>query len=171
VNLELRAELLAMRGDDQRVRALPLVTDQEILRQAVADDDARAVRLAELVAAHGWPGRSLVGDDGATAAWLVAQHADRDAALQERMLALLRRAVECGEAPASQLALLTDRVCVNRGRPQIYGTQFGGHAETYGPQPIGDVAELDARRASVGLEPFAEYEQRMRALEADSRRG
>lgn len=167
---ELRAELLAMCEGDQRIRTLPLVTDQAVLREAVAADDARARRLDELIAAHGWPGRSLVGADGASAAWLVVQHADRDVALQERMLPLLRRAVEDGEAPARQLALLTDRVCVNRGRAQIYGTQFTGRAGSYRPQPIGDGDGLDARRASVGLEPFAEYERRMRALEAESRR-
>ena len=167
---ELRAELLAMRDEDQRIRTLPLVADQETLRHAAAADDARAVRLAQLVERHGWPGHTLVGEDAASAAWLVVQHADRDPDLQERMLTLLARAVEDGEAPARHLALLTDRVCVNRGRPQIYGTQFGGQAGSYGPRPIADLDGLDGRRAAVGLEPFAEYERRMRELEAESRR-
>jgi hypothetical protein len=168
-NEELRAELLTMCESDQENRRPPLRTDQAFLRQAAADDDARALRLAELVERHGWPGCSLAGADGATAAWLIAQHADRDPGLQERMLALLERAVASGEAPVSQLAFLTDRVCVNRGRAQVYGTQFGGHAATYGPRPIADPAGLDARRAEAGLEPFAEYERHMRALDAAER--
>jgi hypothetical protein len=170
VHEELRAELLAMHDEDQRIRTLPLSTDQETLRSAAAADDARAIRLAQLVERHGWPGRSLVGEDGARAAWLVIQHADRDPDLQERMRALLEQAVEDGEAPARQLALLTDRVSVNRGRPHVYGTQFGGQGASYGPRPIADLDGLDSRRAAVGLEPFAEYERRMRALEAESRR-
>lgn len=33
-----------------------------------------AARLATIIEQHGWPGRSFVGDDGAEATWLIAQH-------------------------------------------------------------------------------------------------
>jgi hypothetical protein len=32
-------------------------------------------RMREIVANHGWPGRSLVDEDGAHAAWTLVQHA------------------------------------------------------------------------------------------------
>src|SRR3954453_2080197 len=38
--------------------------------------DRHDLRLAAIIAAVGWPGRSLVGEDGADAAWALAQHAD-----------------------------------------------------------------------------------------------
>lgn len=109
----------------------------------------------------------MVGDDGTRAAWLIAQHADHDVALQERALELLDAAVERGEAPMHVAAFLTDRVCVNRGRPQVYGTQFFGHGDSYGPRPIRDPDTLDERRSTVGLEPFRYYDQRMRELDAE----
>src|SRR4051794_10939213 len=39
-------------------------------------------RLGEIVAEHGWPTTTLVGKDGANAAWLLVQHADTEPAFQ-----------------------------------------------------------------------------------------
>jgi|HubBroStandDraft_3_1064219.scaffolds.fasta_scaffold71532_2 hypothetical protein len=50
-------------------------------------------------APRGWPGRTLVGEDGAQAAWLLAQHADHNPDLQRAFLDALRDAVARGELP------------------------------------------------------------------------
>jgi hypothetical protein len=131
----LRAELLARRDEDQRGRHL-------------------ISRRAELVARRGWPGRSSVGEDGAHAAWLLAQHADRRPELQQVFLEAMRGAVKMGEASPADLAYLEDRVRINAGRPQLYGTQFVGIGEEFGPAPIEEPHGLDQRRASVRLQPF-----------------
>jgi hypothetical protein len=115
------------------------------------------------VEARGWPGRPLVGEDGAKAAWLLAQHADGRPDLQRRFLDLLRAAVATGNAAGFELAYLEDRVRVADGRPQLYGTQFQGRGEDLAPHPIEDPDHLDQRRAAAGLPPFAEYEARIRA--------
>src|SRR5205085_1172028 len=73
---------------------------------------------------RGWPGKSLVGVDGANAAWLLVQHADQGRAFQKRCLPLLEAAVKKGEATGVQLAYLSDRVRVGAGEKQVYGTQF-----------------------------------------------
>jgi hypothetical protein len=146
---ELRRELLEMQAADQAERASEPVE--------AWNDAARTERLAEIVDEHGWPTRELVGADGATAAWVIAQHSDLDVAFQERALELMREAVEAGQADASELAYLEDRVALNRGRPQIYGTQIGcvdGHAE---PAVLADPDRVDVLRAEVGLEPLADY--------------
>ena len=78
------------------------------------------------MASQGWPGRSLVGEEAAHAAWLLAQHADRHPALQEQWLSLLEAAVAQGEASPIDLAHLTDRVLLARGELQVYGTQTNG---------------------------------------------
>ncbi len=74
-------------------------------------------------------------------------------------------AVDAGEAPAWQLAYLTDRCRVAAGQPQVYGTQYDsdGFADNLRPYPIEDPEGLDARRAAVELEPHAEYDRRMRS--------
>jgi hypothetical protein len=114
-------------------------------------------RMKQILDRHGWPGRSLVGADGAQAAWLLAQHADHDRPFQRRCLALLREAVQKGEATGAQLAYLTDRLRVADRRRQVYGTQLVVVGGKPTPAPIEDEANVDRRRKEVGLPPLAEY--------------
>src|SRR5881409_419910 len=66
-----------------------------------------ATRLAALIDAHGWPGRSRVGEEGARAAWLILQHAIGNPPLMRRGLTLLQGgATSSGETSP----LLEDRV-------------------------------------------------------------
>jgi hypothetical protein len=153
---------------DQAARRNVVLDDQDTIAAMQAVDRANTARLREIVSAGGWPGQSLVGPDGAHAAWLLAQHADP--AFQEVCLPLLERAVEEGEATASELAYLTDRVLVHRGEPQLYGTQFRIRDGSAEPLPIADEETLDRRRADAGLEPFATHRARM-TQERPNRRG
>jgi len=146
---DLRRELLDMMEADQAERT----------GESDANDDApRADRLREIIDEHGWPTFDLVGKDGATAAWLIAQHADFDVQFQAEVLDLMRAALEAGQADATEVAYLEDRVAVNRGEPQRYGTQVrcrGGRPEP--ATPLADPATVDADRVDVGLEPLADY--------------
>ena len=171
VDEELRRELLRRRDQDQRVRRLVSPPKgQHMARlpdevaaewQRVDEDNTRW--LGDLLTTRGWPGRTMAGEDGAQAAWLLAQHADRAPALQRAFLDAVRGAVGQGEASPAHLAYLEDRVRVHAGQPQLYGTQFTVTSDTFGPYPIEDPQRLDERRAAAGLEPFAVYEARMRA--------
>ena len=156
----LREELLAMLAEDQRVR-----TAAEVPAEADAVDEHNQTRLAQIFDEHGWPGWTLVGPDGSTAAWAIAQHADLDLLFQERALALLQGAVDAGDASKGDLAYLTDRVLVAKGQPQLYGTQWGRAPDgTPEPRtPIADEAGVDARRAEAGLSTLDEYLQELEA--------
>jgi hypothetical protein len=115
-----------------------------------------ADRLAVLLDTHGWPTVSLVGAEAARRAFLIAQHADQQLDLQRRVLPLLTAAVAAGEADPAQLAMLRDRILVNEGRPQLYGTQIAGVTDGAPvPWPVADPDGMEARRAAVGLAPFA----------------
>jgi len=49
--------------------------------------------------------------------------------------------------------MLTDRIRVLEGRPQVYGTQFDWDENgEISPLPIEDAARVDQRRGQVGLE-------------------
>lgn len=121
-------------------------------------DYARAERLAEIVEEFGWPTFDMVGKEGATAAWLIAQHADHDVALQARWLVLIEEAAAAGQADPTEAAYLSDRVAVNLGEPQRYGTQIRCRAGQPTPAtPIEAEASVDARRREVGLEPLIDY--------------
>jgi hypothetical protein len=175
----LRRELLAMTKEDQQVRAavvkqlsekrLPLdkgaITDPALVKtfavitaKMTEVDQKNRARLKEMVAQHGWPGATLVGKDGAHAAWLLVQHADNDRPFQKRCLKLMKAAPR-GEVDPPDIAYLTDRVLVGENKKQLYGTQLQGEIGAFRPKPIEDEANVDRRRAEVGLPPLAEYLQ------------
>ena len=159
----LRKELLALRDEDQDARNALIKSDMkdEAAKKRVEVIDAKATaRMKEIVAKHGWPGKSLVGDDGANTAWLLVQHADKDPAFQKQCLALLEKAYPAKEAREIDYAYLYDRVAVAESRPQRYGTQFKDGK----PQPIEDAANVDARRKAIGLGTMAEYAKDMERM-------
>jgi hypothetical protein len=162
----LHDELLAMRAEDLHVRA-------ELLERGELGDgynpfmrqvhERNASRLKKIIAAHGWPGRSLVGEDGSNAAWLIAQHAIGDPAFQRACATAIEESVAKSEAPLAQLAFLVDRIRFFEGRPQIYGTQFLWDASgEMNPWPIEDSDRVDERRRRAGLNTFAERTREIR---------
>lgn len=156
----VRAELMAMAAEDLRVRreleaAGKLEEGYNWAMEIV--HRANAARLRQIIAEHGWPGKSLAGEDGAEAAWLILQHAISEPELQRASLALLVAASEAGEVPQWQLAYLEDRIAFFEGRPQRYGTQFDHDADGYlVPWTLLDPAHVNELRASVGLGPIEE---------------
>jgi len=75
---------------------------------------------------------------------------------------MLKEAVRRGEAESGNAALLKDRILMREGKKQIYGSQlyFNQVTKQLELWPIEDDENVDARRASVGLEPLAEYMKR-----------
>jgi hypothetical protein len=160
----LRAELLEMLAEHRAAAALAR-DDPALLESRRTVDRRHADRIwAVLDDYEVWPGRRLVGDDGAQAAWIIVQEAIEDPGLQRRCLELLEVAVDSGDADPRHYALLLDRVRMADGLPQYYGSQFvvapSGDLE---PWPIDDVAVVEERRRRVGLPPFADHAAEMRA--------
>lgn len=157
---ELRRKLLAMAGEDQRVLAELAATGELFQGYAprMAEVHGRNARsLESIIEEHGWPGKSLVGDDGAQAAWLVLQHAIGDPALQRKCLPLLRDAAERGETEPAHPAYLEDRIRFFERRPQRYGTQLDWDDDgQLTPWLLEDPDRVDEYRHSVGLQPLAD---------------
>lgn len=114
---------------------------------------ANVERLGAVVEEHGWPGLRLVGADGADAAWMLAQHADRSNDVRRGWLAALADAVQTGDADPRHLATMADRTAVVSGEPQQYGTivMLAGDGEIEFPIPVADAGRLDQRRLALGL--------------------
>lgn len=165
---QLRAELLRRFQLDQAVRegSSAAISDLQSVRglwrfaqtavRMERTDGPNRRRVADLVAANGWPTAADIGPDGLEALFYLVQHATPD--LQRAALEPFRAAWRDGALDGALVAMLTDRIRVGENRPQLYGTQFGatpGHPMAL--QPIEDVARVDARRATMGLPPLAEY--------------
>lgn len=163
----LRQELLKMFKEDQDIRMKFIKSpslDAADVRKGEKIDRKNTARMREIIAKHGWPGKSLVGEDGANAAWLLVQHADHDHEFQKRCLKLLERVVKTREASPTDLAYLTDRVLVAENKKQVYGTQFREADGKLEPQPIEDEKNVDRRRKEVGLPSMAEYRKVMEKM-------
>jgi hypothetical protein len=159
MNDQLRNELLARMEKEQKLRrdlnASP--DDLQLLMRMMEADAQNTMWLDEIIQQHGWPSKSLVGEDGAQAAFLIVQHSPA-LQFQQKCLRLLEQAVHDNEADAISLAYLTDRIRTSEGKPQLYGTQ--GQTRSDGsiiPFPIEDEEHVDERRSALGLEPVAEY--------------
>ena len=115
-------------------------------------------RLEEIFEKFGYPGYDLVGKMGSQHFWLMVQHCDSDPAFQRRVLEKLKVEVDNKNADGTNYGLLTDRVKINSGEKQIYGTQvtYNSLGQAY-PKNLADSANVNKRRAEVGLEPLEQY--------------
>jgi len=158
-NQELHDELLQRMEKEQAFRRelIDNPDDVQLIMRTIEADAQNTMWLDEAIKQHGWLDKTLVGDDGAQAAFLVVQHSPA-AQFQKKCLSLLDLAVSQNEADVVNLAYLTDRVRVFDGKPQVYGTQ--GQPDSNGviiPSPIEDEEHVDERRKAIGLESIAEY--------------
>jgi hypothetical protein len=155
----LRQELLDRMEKDQVIRREAMKHNPGLAEfvKMMQIDHENTKWLKTIIERQGWPGKVLVGEDGAHAAWLLVQHADLDLAFQKKCLPLLTTAVKKNDASGQDLAYLVDRVRVAEKKPQVYGTQLDQVDGKLKPKPIEDEEHIDDRRKEVGLPPLSEY--------------
>ena len=150
-------EIRRMYGEDQDMRERAL-DDQGVIENKEDEklDVKNTDRMKEIIRDIGWPTVIKFGVEISNMAWLLVQHADHDIEFQKYCLELMKTASE-GEISKRNIAYLEDRVRVNEGRLQLYGTQFGGEGDNFGPRPIEDPDNVDIRRSELGMETLEEY--------------
>lgn len=156
----LRKQLLDMIVPDQQAREAVDAAgwSRESVEAMLRVDAENLPQIKRIIEVHkGLPMPSQVGADGVSAAWLLVQHADSDPAFQAQVLARIESRVGHGGVTGHDFALLTDRVLVNQGKPQRYGSQLVAKDGVWVPKPLEDAAHVDARRAAVGQMPLADY--------------
>lgn len=163
MNKQLRDELLNRMEKEQNLRKelIDHPEDIQLMMRMLEVDAQNTMWLDEIIGQYGWLTYSLVGEDGAQAAFLIVQHSP-SLQFQKKCLKLLEQAVNQNEADNISLAYLTDRIRTTDGKPQLYGTQ--GQTNPDGsivPFPIEDEEHVDERRQAIGLEPVAEYFKNM----------
>ena len=110
--------------------------------------DSLALRRAiNIVETYGWLGKSKIGFVANQTLYLTIQHADKS--LREKYYPLLETSAKTGESNLFDMATMKDRILVDNGQQQIYGTQKDHEGKYY---PIADIKGLNKRRRQVGLE-------------------
>ncbi len=115
--------------------------------------------LSEVFKTNGYLGYDKVGKEGSHNFWLLVQHQDRYPDFQNRVLAEMKKQAKLDNASFTEYAYLIDRVRVNMGQLQIYGTQMILNDEkgSYEPKPLIDPEKLNERRKKAGLPPIDFY--------------
>ena len=121
-------------------------------------DFVNGERIKSLIKKYGYPKKSIIGEKTMRNFWLLIQHQDFSPELQKNCLK------NCDFEPRNK-AYLTDRVLVNSGKKQLYGTQFYKNEKgEIVPHPIQNEKNVDKKRKQVGLESLSRYAKQMRDI-------
>lgn len=168
------ADLLRRAATDQYLRGIsaPVLLGAEPANAAVVEsvflrlkwpimcesDASNAAWLQAALTKRVWFLRGTDGELAASAAWLLAQHADAFTQLQQDVLKRLEPLVQSGEIAASQYAYLYDRVGMATAGRQRFGTQmYCAGPQDWRARPVEDPEGLERRRAEAGLPTMADY--------------
>ena len=114
-------------------------------------------RIEEIFNEFGFVGYDLAGKDGSDNFWVMVQHSDHTPEFQQRVVEKMKVHVDQGNATPEYYGYLVDRVNINTGKEQVYGTQFDYNefGQAF-PKNISDTTGINARRISLGLSPMLE---------------
>ena len=132
---------------------------------AVMIDAESGAFIRQVLETFDWVDIERFGEAASNRAWLLVQHADTDVDFQAEALSRMEAYLETGGVSKSNYAYLWDRVAVNQGRLQRYGTQpvsdcVDGKLKL---KPAEDPDNLDARRQAMGMGPVADHLAQMSA--------
>lgn len=122
-------------------------------------DSLNRFKLDSLLKIYGWLGYREVGKSGENATFLIAQHSDRDSVFQRKCLYAMKDALLNGNIYPSNYALLYDRVHVNSGEAQLFGSQVEIDAGTnkFQPKLTYSLEYVNAYRLYFGLSDIESY--------------
>ena len=136
---------------------------ETIILNCTLIDSLNYFHLKEIFDKYGFLNYDLVGEKGSSDFWLLVQHQDNHPSFQDSVLVKMKMEVDSGKASATNYAYLVDRVKVNSGQPQVYGTQMQMNSDTtsFEPMTVIEPEKLNERRKSVGLDSIESYIQTM----------
>lgn len=157
---DLSDELMKRFNVDQDVRirmdkAKDRASQDSFIPEMLKIDTDNTEFIKSQMSKGGFPGESQVGEEAATAAYMLVQHS-QDRALQSQVLDIMKAAPK-GEHQPQNIAFLHDRVQVDKDGTQTYGTQFFDEGKGIKLRPIIDPEKLDERRKGMGLGPHKDY--------------
>lgn len=169
-NRSLKRDLHRMVNEDQkwRKRFTKISTgkhqnDSALIKKVNAKvnkiDSLNYFKVSYIFKKYGYPNYDLVGTGGEFYFWLLVQHQSDHLRFQDSVLTAMKIEVASGKASGLLYAYLLDRVNINSGKLQVYGTQtrLNADSSSYEPLPVIDPEHLNERRKSVGLGTIEKY--------------
>ena len=127
-NQELADELEKMAEIDQIAAYIPQGKYKELSEKewnAFKDSvfTTNQKRIKEIFEQHGFVGFDLAGENGSRNFWMIVQHSDHNPEFQKEVLVEMKKEVNKQNAISTNYGLFVDRVNLNTGKAQVYGTQ------------------------------------------------
>lgn len=147
--IHLRDSLMKIYSADSK----PFQEQQEIYKKNHIVNERKVTSILD---SYGWPGKEMIGAHGNLTICNVIQHSDN--AIRLKYLPMMRQAVKDKKLEPYLLGRAEDRIATERGDLQVYGTQIKYYpkTKTLNVWPVVDPANVDQRRAAIGLDSIAE---------------
>jgi len=120
-------------------------------------DSSNLVYIEKIIDQYGYPGKSIVGDTTCEVAWYVIQHSPRI----EKYFPTIKEAGKKKELPFQLVAMMEDRLLMQQGKCQIYGTQGQCQSKSNSERkcfiwPIKNPKKVNKLRKKAGFETTVE---------------
>jgi hypothetical protein len=182
INLKLKKELDTLLQTDQGIREFVDSEVKEKRKDEIARflnyprvqldanawdimrsiDSINIVKVEQIIAKYGYPGKTLVGEPENTAVFFVIQHSKKIPKYYD----LIEKAGKNKELPFRYTAMMLDRKLADEGKEQVYGTQVymrqvanlkTGKKESFAyVVPIKDAKNVNKRRKEAGFDSTVE---------------
>ena len=154
--------------NDQAVRkwakGMSSLTAEEIVNYSTEMERVDSLNQATvfgILDKKGWP--SHLSDKANRAIWIVIDHSDLT--YRRKYMDFVKEKAKEGVLDKTDYAILNDRVLMEEGKPQIYGTQIKMATTIVNDEiamqlylwPVENPSALDSLRSTVGLSPIEEY--------------
>ncbi len=147
-----RRVYIASRTDDKT--GAEFWTRRLAANQTALADSGSTAFMKNVLNEYDWIDQKRFGERVSMGAWLLVQHADDHVELQRLALTRMEPYLKTGGVSAKDYAYLWDRVAVNSGEKQRYGTQPTWECSDAGQltlQPMEDPERVNERRAEMGM--------------------
>ncbi|WP_157444110.1 MULTISPECIES: DUF6624 domain-containing protein [unclassified Chryseobacterium] len=131
---------------DQRIRKA-----NEPIKYA-KEDHRNQELVISIIEKCGMPTLKEVNQRQMDAIWLGLQHSTEEK-IRKKYFPQIEKAVKNGDLSKGQYALMKDRILMDEGKPQIYGSQIK-NGKLY---KVENPATVNKRRKEMGLEPIEDY--------------
>lgn len=157
----LKKELEQMVVSDQVASGFPQGTKEQWTKFYDSVFSTNKVKVEKMFNKYGFLGIDKVGKDGSHNFWLLVQHSDKYPEFQRSVLKAMNKEVKKGNANPNNYAYLYDRVRINAGEKQLFGTQVVYEYETTG-RAVPTIGLIDPQgvhelRKEYSLGPLKDY--------------
>ena len=114
--------------------------------------------IKKIVQENGYPSVEKVGKESSSNFFPLIQHCDKDIGFQSKMLPLIKKQVDKKLVEGWEYAYLYDRIQVNTGNEQLYGTQLMYDKDNNAiPKKLKDKENVNKRRQELGMGTLEKY--------------